>query len=116
MTPTEHSHGPLRYRDGQPVFLEQWHAQVIALVEVLVSEGAIAPSEWSKTLGAELDKRSENGDPDDDATYYGAFLAALEGIVSNAGLASRTEVNQREKDWRCAYLSTPHGQPVILEK
>ena len=107
--------GPLRYRDGQPVFQEQWHAQVIAVVELLLAEGRITPSVWSETLGAELDKRSRDGEPDSDATYYGAFLSALESILDQYGIALRSEVDNRESDWRHAYLSTPHGKPVALK-
>lgn len=107
--------GPLRYRDGQPVFREQWHAQVIAVVELLVAEGKVTPAVWSETLGAELDKRSRNGDPDNDETYYSAFLSALESILDETGIVSQSEVDRREGDWRQAYLSTPHGEPVVLE-
>lgn len=114
MSRPDNSYGPLRYRDGQPLFQEQWHAQVIAVVELLVSEGKITPAVWSETLGAELDKRSRDGDPDNDATYYGAFLSALENVLDQAGIALRSEVDKREGDWRHAYLSTPHGKPVVL--
>lgn len=97
------------------MFQEQWHAQVIAIVELLTAEGKITPTVWSETLGAELDKRSRDGDPDDDSTYYSAFLSALECILDQAGIASQLELDKREGDWRHAYLSTPHGEPVVLE-
>jgi len=103
-----------RHRDGEPVFSEQWHAQVIAVVELLVAAGSIDPKNWAQTLGVELDRRASEGAADTDATYYGAFLSALEHILDKNRIAGRTEVDVRQKDWRNAYLSTPHGKPVTL--
>jgi nitrile hydratase accessory protein len=114
LTPPEISHGSRQYRDGEPVFREQWHAEVIAVVELLVAAGRLNPRDWSETLGAELDKRSHNGEPDDESTYYETFLAALESVLNRDGFASYSEVDRRENDWRLAYLNTPHGQPVEL--
>ena len=51
--------------------------EVIAVVELLVAVGRLNPRDWSETLGAELDKRSHNGEPDDKSTYYETFLTAL---------------------------------------
>lgn len=105
---------PLRYRDGEAVFSEQWHAQVIAVVELLVAEGNIDAEDWAQALGAELDRRASEGAADTDTTYYRAFLGALERILDENRVAVRAEVDRRENDWRDAYLSTPHGKPVIL--
>lgn len=105
----------LRHRDGEPVFSEQWHAQVIAVVELLIAEGKIDSEEWSQTLGAELDRRVSKSAADTDANYYIAFLSALEQILDRSQFAVQAEVDKRESDWREAYLSTPHGKPVTLE-
>jgi hypothetical protein len=104
----------LRHRNGEAVFSEQWHAQVVAVVELLVGEGKIDPEDWAQTLGAELDRRASEGAADTDATYYSAFLGALERILDKNRVAVQAEVDRRENDWRNAYLSTPHGKPVIL--
>jgi len=104
----------LRHRDGEPVFAEQWHAQVIAVVELLIEEGKIDAEDWSQTLGAELDRRAAKGAQDSDETYYSAFLSALEQILARESLAAPAEVDKRESDWRQAYLSTPHGKPVFI--
>lgn len=103
-----------RQRDGQPAFAEQWHAQVTAVVEVLVADGKLDAAEWSQALGAELDRRSAAGAPDTDETYYAAFLHVLETVLDKARMAGAEDVARRESDWRDAYLSTPHGQPVVL--
>lgn len=103
-----------RHRDGEPVFSEQWHAQVIALVELLITDGKIEAADWSQTLGAELDRRATDPAMDPDAIYYGAFLSALEQILDRSQFALRAEVDRRQQDWRNAYLTTPHGKPVAL--
>ena len=95
-------------------FAEQWHAQVIAVVELLVAQGRIASGDWSNALGAELQRREEMGAPDTDANYYEAYLAVLEQVLVERQLATANEVDEREADWREAYLGTPHGQPVAL--
>lgn len=97
------------------LFAEQWHAEVIAVKELLVAEGRIVEEAWSRALGAEIDRRHAEGAPDTDATYYEAFLAVLERSVEGGDLASRAEIERCEADWRAAYLSTPHGQPVVLK-
>lgn len=104
-----------RHRDGEPVFSEQWHAQVIALVELLIADGKIEAEDWSQTLGAELDQQVTDTSMDNDAIYYSAFLSALEQILNRSQFALQAEVDRREQDWRNAYLNTPHGKPVALE-
>jgi hypothetical protein len=101
--------------DGERVFAEQWHAQVIAVVELMVANGTLDAAEWSKTLGAELDQRASEGAEDTDANYYSAFLSTLERVLESNRFAARAEVDKRESDWRQAYLSTPHGKPVTLK-
>ena len=45
---------------------------------------------------------------------YRQWLAALEKLVADKGLASQTEMTGRKEDWRRAYLNTPHGQAIDL--
>jgi hypothetical protein len=111
---SEISRSARRHRDGEPVFSEQWHAQVIAMVELLVADGKIDAEEWSRTLGAELDRSVTGTDTDADATYYSAFLRALEQVLHKSQFALPAEVDRRQQDWRNAYLNTPHGKPVAL--
>ena len=105
----------LRHEDGETAFIEQWHAQVIAVVELLVADGRIAAEEWSRALGAELDRRAAESAPDTDDNYYEAFLSVLEKTLDKELIARVADVDQRESDWREAYLSTPHGRPVVLK-
>lgn len=85
------------------------------MVEVLVADGKLDAAEWSQALGAEIDRRSAEGTPDTDETYYAAFLCVLERMLDTADMADIADVDRRETDWRDAYLSTPHGQPVVLK-
>ncbi len=96
------------------MFSDAWHAQAIAVVELLVADGKISAADWAETLGAEILRRS--GEPDTEDNYYAAFLCALEKVANSRALAPETDVDMRESDWRNAYLSTPHGQPVTLNK
>ena len=114
MTQPEVARRALRHNDGGLVFSEQWHAQVIAVVDLLIAEGRIDPEEWSQTLGAELSRRASQGTEDTDANYYTAFLMALEQTLKRSQFVAHAEVDKRERDWREAYLSTPHGKPVVL--
>ena len=50
-----------------------------------------------------------------DEKYYIAFLRALEQILDRNQFAVQAEVDKRQSDWRAAYLSTPHGKPVVLK-
>lgn len=104
-----------RHRDGEPVFSEQWHAEVIAVVDLLIADGKIDAQIWSETLGEELRRHGSAEDASDtDEAYYAAFLRALERILETSRFAMRVEIDKREDDWREAYLSTPHGKPVTL--
>ena len=104
-----------RLRDGQPAFAEQWHAEVTALVELLIADGKLDAGQWSRALGAERDRRAAEGAPDTDDTFYAAFLSALEAAMDRANMARAADVDRRETDWRDAYLTTPHGRPVVLK-
>jgi len=104
--------GFLKARDGEPVFGEPWHAQALALADVLVKRGVISPARWAETLGAEI--KALKAEPDDRETYFRAVLAALERALDGNGAVTAAELDEREHQWERAYLRTPHGQPVEL--
>jgi nitrile hydratase accessory protein len=104
--------GFLKAKDGEPIFGEPWHAQTLALADLLVNSGAIPSARWAETLGAEI--QALNADPDDRETYYRAVLAALERLLAENGDVTATELDEREHQWELAYLRTPHGKPVEL--
>jgi nitrile hydratase accessory protein len=102
----------LKAKDGEPVFGEPWHAQTIALADLLVKSGAISSARWAETLGAEI--QALNAAPDDRETYFRAVLAALERLLAENGSVTHAELEDREHQWERAYLRTPHGKPVEL--
>jgi nitrile hydratase accessory protein len=100
----------LNPRDGaEPVFEEPWQAQAFALVVHLHEQGAFTWTEWAAALSDEL-----RGVPDDGTHYYEHWLAALERLVRERGLAEETALAARKEAWADAYRRTPHGKPVEL--
>ena len=82
--------GFLKTKDGEPVFGEPWHAQTLALADLLVKSGAISSAQWTEALGAEI--KALNAEPDDRETYYRAVLAALERLLGENGSVSPAEL------------------------
>ena len=106
--------GPLRRRDGEPLFDEPWQAQALAMADSLIRQGAISAEAWAETLGAEIGEAEKAGAPDNAESYYRAVLSALETLLDRGGAAGREEVEARRQEWERAYRNTPHGQPVLL--
>jgi nitrile hydratase accessory protein len=100
--------------DEGPVFKEPWEAQAFALTLKLYEAGHFTWAEWAETLGAEIDAARASGDPDLGDTYYRHWLAALERLAAEKGLAQSGELGARKAAWKRAFLNTPHGQPVVL--
>ena len=94
------------------MFGEPWHAETLALADLLVKSGAISSARWAETLGAEI--KVLHGEPDDRETYYRAALAALERLLTESGAVTHAELDEREHQWERAYQRTPHGNPVEL--
>ena len=94
------------------MFGEPWHAQALAIVDLLVTRGVVSPARWAETLGAEIE--TLQAAHDDRETYFRAVLAALERVVTENGAVTHAELDEREEQWERAYLRTPHGKPVEL--
>ena len=75
-----------RDEDG-PVFREPWEAEAFALAVSLNERGLFTWKEWAKILGEEIKKAQAAGDPDTGETYYQHWLATLERILSEKGIA-----------------------------
>ena len=101
--------------DSEPVFAEPWQAQAFALAVRLSAEGHFTWPEWSAALAQELKAATERGEPDDGTHYYEHWLATLERLVTEKGLASSETLLQRREAWADAYRHTPHGKPVELK-
>lgn len=99
-----------------PVFDEPWQAQVLALADALIEGGNFSAKNWAQTLGAALKAADARGAPDSTETYYLCAVEALEKLVSaNTSIDMLARIG-RKNAWTQAYLSTPHGQPVTLDR
>jgi nitrile hydratase accessory protein len=101
---------------AEPVFLEPWHAEIFSLVVALNRKGVFAWSEWVEAFSSAMREIPADEGESAETTYYRRWLAALERIVAHRGLASCEEMTRRKEEWLRAYLRTPHGQPIALER
>jgi nitrile hydratase accessory protein len=102
--------------EREPPFQEPWQAQVLAAALGLQEVGVITATEWSDALGAAIKRAQAAGDPDDGDTYYLHVLDALERLMQEKGLVATQELSDRKAQWREAYLTTPHGEPVSIRQ
>lgn len=79
-----------------PVFREPWEAAAFALVLKLYQGGHFTWPEWVDHLSAEIRAAQQAGDANLGSTYYRHWLAALEKLVADKGLAPAVELAQRK--------------------
>jgi nitrile hydratase accessory protein len=104
-----------RDADG-PVFREPWEAQAFALALALHERGLFTWTEWADALAVEIKRAQAAGDPDTGETYYLHWLAALEKLVAQKGVASDDTLHRYRDAWDHACDRTPHGQPIELKQ
>ncbi|WP_158258470.1 nitrile hydratase accessory protein [Rhodopila globiformis] len=97
-----------------PPFREPWQAKAFALAVLLHREGHFTWDAWVRTLAEEIAAFPQRAGEDAELAYHRQFLAALETIVANTGLAKPEAMQARKMAWRQAYLNTPHGHAVDL--
>jgi len=102
-----------RDNDG-PVFREPWEAQAFAMALALHARGLFTWNEWAKTLADEIKRAQAQGDPDTGETYYRHWLAALERLVAEKGIADPASLERYRDAWEHAADRTPHGAPIEL--
>ena len=96
------------------MFEEPWQAQAFALALRLSEQAHFTWKEWAAALAAELKAAADRGEPDNGSRYYHHWLAALERLVTEKGLADPAALLARKEAWAEAYRHTPHGKPVEL--
>jgi nitrile hydratase accessory protein len=96
-------------------FREPWEAQAFAIVLSLYERGLFTWPEWTAVLAEEIKRAQRAGDPDTGETYYRHWLAALERILAQKGLADGAAIARYSEAWRHAALRTPHGRPIVLQ-
>jgi nitrile hydratase accessory protein len=102
-----------RDQDG-PVFREPWEAQAFAMALALHARGLFTWNEWAETLAGEIKRAQAAGDADSGETYYRHWLATLEKLVANKGVASSDTLHRYRDAWDHAADRTPHGSPIEL--
>lgn len=102
--------GPLKRRDGDPIFDEAWQAQALAMADTLVKARVFSAEDWAAALGVAVRENAE----DSTQAYYAAVLRALERLLADAGTVPAPELEDRRDAWAQAYENTPHGAPVDL--
>lgn len=115
MSQSESSVTPFQRMDGEPVFDEAWQAQLLAMVDQMIGNGVFTNVLWSETLGQNLKDAEARGQADDIDTYYAAVLSTFETLLAQSTEVSSDIITDKQQAWERAYLSTPHGQPVILK-
>ena len=100
--------------DQGPVFREPWEAQAFAMALALHQRGLFTWTEWAATLANEIKRAQATGDPDTGETYYLHWLATLERLVAEKGVASEETLVRTRDAWNHAAGRTPHGRPIEL--
>jgi nitrile hydratase accessory protein len=98
-----------------PTFREPWEAQAFAMALALHERGVFTWPEWAQTLGDEIKRAQAEGDPDTGETYYRHWLAALERLVEEKGIANAALRARYYDAWDHAADRTPHGSPIELK-
>ena len=100
--------------DGGPVFREPWEAQAFSMALALHQRGVFTWPEWAAALADEIKRAQAAGDPDTGVTYYSHWLATLERLVSEKGIANERTLARYRDAWDRAADRTPHGTPIEL--
>lgn len=115
MSQSKSSVTPFKRMDGEPVFDEAWQAQLLAMVDQMIGDGVFTNALWSETLGENLKAAEAREQADNIDTYYAAVLSTFETLLAESTSISASIIDDKQLAWERAYLSTPHGQPVMLK-
>jgi nitrile hydratase accessory protein len=100
--------------DDGPVFREPWEAQAFAMALALHERRLFTWKEWANALAREITRAQAAGDPDTGETYYRHWLATLEKLVAEKGVATSQTLLRTRDAWDRASDRTPHGAPIEL--
>jgi nitrile hydratase accessory protein len=98
-----------------PTFREPWEAQAFAMAVALHARGVFTWKEWAAVLAAQIKQAQAAGDADTGETYYRHWLATLEHLVAEKGVASAATLRRYRDAWDHAAGRTPHGAPIELK-
>ena len=100
--------------ERSPTFNEPLEAQAFAIALALHRRGVFTWEEWAIALGKEIKAAQARGDPDTGTTYYRHWLATVERLVQEKGIANERTLSQYREAWHNAAERTPHGEPIVL--
>ncbi|MFH0296040.1 nitrile hydratase accessory protein [Bradyrhizobium sp. 31Argb] len=100
--------------DEGPVFREPWEAQAFAMALTLHERSLFTWNEWAAALADQIKRAQAAGDPDTGETYYRHWLATLEHLVAEKGVATAETLHRYRNAWDHAADRTPHGKPIEL--
>lgn len=95
-------------------FAAPWHAQLFALLNVLLARQVVLPGEWSATFSAIL-RREEAAGFTQAEKYYECMAEAIEQALLARRLLQDGEVDRLTQEWLHVASTTPHGQPLELK-
>jgi nitrile hydratase accessory protein len=101
--------------DDGPVFREPWEAQAFAMALALHARGLFSWNEWAAALADQIRRAQADGDPDSGETYYRHWLATLEKLIADKGVATPETLHRYRDAWDHAADRTPHGSPIELQ-
>jgi nitrile hydratase accessory protein len=101
--------------DDGPVFREPWEAQAFAMTLALHERGLFTWNEWADALAREIKHAQAAGDPDTGETYYLHWLATLEKLIADKGVATTDKLLRTRDAWDRAADRTPHGASIELQ-
>ena len=109
-------------------FAKPWHGGLFALTLACYEAGCFTWPEFSEALGAALAARTnahhligevvtsqDMTDEDTEDQYYSCWFEALTSLLASQNFVTSRQLDEMKTQLEQAYLSTPHGQPVIVK-
>lgn len=94
-------------------FEAPWHGQVFALTVALNEAEHFSWNEWADLFGACLKDAGKNSTLVGSDDYYRVWVTALEKMMLRKETLTTSALDDMKTLWTDAFLSTPHGQPVV---
>ena len=100
--------------DPEVAFEEPWQVEAFAIVVALTRRQLFTWTEWVDEFSAEIASSPRRDDETVTESYYRQWLTTVNRMIDRHVGLSADIVDERQEQWRLAYLGTPHGQPIEL--
>jgi nitrile hydratase accessory protein len=97
-------------------FDEPWQAKAFALAVHLNEQGLFSWSEWTQRFAGIAREIPLPPDQSESAAYWRNWILTLERMIAERGQGTPDQIEGLAAAWRKAFETTPHGQPVKLNK